>query len=369
MVKHTYKYLPIGMKRYDNFQEKCNTLYDKAQYLYTTLKPAKEQGLVLMDKNLALEFVRATEAAALACSKWMGRGDSKSADRAAVEAMRLAFSAIDVKGTVVIGEGERDKAPMLYIGEEVGSGKGPSIDIAVDPLEGTDITARGGNNAIAVLAAAPKGDLLAAPDIYMDKIAVGPQAKGQIDLDIPVKENIQAVADALDKDIDETTIIVLERERHKKLIEDIRKAGARIRLIRDGDIAGGLAPSFPDSGVDMLLGIGAAPEGVITAAALKAMGGEIQGRLVSTGRESEARAEKMGITDIDKKLSINDLCRGDRAMFAATGVTDGTILRGVRFKATGAITNSVVMRAQTRTWRFIEAHHHYDDEPIIHDLR
>ena len=318
----------------------------------------------IMDRNLALEFVRATEAAALSSARWMGKGDEKKADKAAVEAMRKTFSSISIKGTVVIGEGERDKAPMLYIGEKVGSGSGLEVDIAVDPLEGTTITAKGSNNAITVLAAAPKGQLLNAPDTYMDKIAVGKEASGVIDLDAPVKENIRAVADKLGKKCEDLTVIVLERDRHKKLIEEIRKCNARIRLIGDGDIAGALAPSVPGSGVDMLMGIGAAPEGVIAAAALKALDGEIQGRLKPRNEGEIERAKKMGIKDIDKKLMMDDLVKGNRAMFAATGVTDGTILRGVRYTGTGAITHSIVMRAKTKTVRFIEAHHNLKHKPL-----
>ena len=318
-----------------------------------------------MDRNLALEFVRATELAALNSARWMGRGNEEAADKAAVEAMRQRFADISIKGTVVIGEGERDKAPMLYIGEKVGSGTGVEVDIAVDPLEGTTITAKGLPNAISVLAAAPKGHLLNAPDTYMDKIAVGKEAAGVIDLDASVKENIQAVADKLDKECEDLTVIILERDRHKQLIEEVRKCNARIRLIGDGDIAGALASALPDSGVDILMGIGGAPEGVIAAAALKALGGELQGRLKPRNKEEIERAKKMGIKDIDKKLLINDLVRGDRAMFAATGVTDGAILKGVRYTSTGAITHSIVMRAKTKTIRFIEAHHIFEHKPKI----
>jgi len=317
-----------------------------------------------VDRNLALEFVRATEAAALSSARWMGRGNEKEADKAAVEAMRKVFSNISINGTVVIGEGERDKAPMLYIGEKIGSGTGLEVDIAVDPLEGTTITSKGGNNAITVLAAAPKGKLLNAPDTYMDKIAVGKEAKGVIDLDVSVKENINAVADKLDKTPEDITVIILERDRHKKLIEEVRKCNARIRLIGDGDIAGGIAPSIPDSGVDILMGIGAAPEGVITAAALKTLGGEIQGRLKPRNKEEIERAKKMGIKDIDKKFMMDDLVKGNRAMFAATGVTDGTILKGVRYTGNGAITHSIVMRSKTKTVRFIEAHHNFEHKPL-----
>jgi len=317
-----------------------------------------------LDRNLALEFVRATEAAALSSAKWMGRGDEKAADHAAVEAMRRMFSSISIKGTIVIGEGERDKAPMLYIGGKVGSGDGPEVDIAVDPLEGTTITAKGSNNAITVLAAAPKGHLFHAPDTYMDKIAVGKEAAGSIDLDASVKENIHAVASKLDKKPEDVTVIILERDRHKKLIEEVRKCNARIRLIGDGDVAGALAPAIPDSGIDILMGIGAAPEGVIAAAALKALDGEIQGRLKPRNDEEIERAKKMGIKDVDKKLMIGDLVKGDRAMFAATGVTDGTILKGVSYTGEGAVTHSIVMRAKTKTIRFIEAHHNLKFKPL-----
>lgn len=317
-----------------------------------------------MDRNLALEFVRATEAAALSAGRWMGRGDEKAADKAAVEAMRRTFSGISIKGTVVIGEGERDKAPMLYIGEKVGSGNGMEVDIAVDPLEGTTITAKGGSNAITVLAAAPKGNLFHAPDTYMDKIAVGKEAAGVIDLDASVKDNIHAVAQKLDKKPEDVTVIILERDRHKKLIEDVRKCNARIKLIGDGDVAGAIAPAIPDSGIDILMGIGAAPEGVIAAAALKALDGEIQGRLKPRNNEEIERAKKMGIKDVEKKLMMDDLVKGDKAMFAATGVTDGTILRGVRYTGEGAITHSIVMRAKTKTVRFIEAHHNLKFKPL-----
>ncbi|MEK6948991.1 MAG: class II fructose-bisphosphatase [Nanoarchaeota archaeon] len=317
-----------------------------------------------MDRNLALEFVRITEAAALSAGKWMGRGDERAADHAAVEAMRRMFSSISIKGTIVIGEGERDEAPMLYIGEKVGSGDGPEVDIAVDPLEGTTITAKGGNNSITVLAAAPKGHLFHAPDTYMDKIAVGKEAAGAIDLDASVKDNIHAVADKLGKKPEDVTVIVLERDRHKKLIEDIRKCNARIKLIGDGDVAGALAPAIPDSGVDILMGIGAAPEGVIAAAALKALDGEIQGRLKPRNNEEIERAKKMGIKDVEKKLMMDDLVKGNSALFAATGVTDGTILKGVRYTGSGAITHSIVMRTKTKTVRFIEAHHNLAYKPL-----
>ena len=316
-----------------------------------------------MDRNLALDFVRATEAAALSSALWMGKGNEKSADHAAVEAMRKAFNIIDMDGTVVIGEGERDEAPMLFIGEKVGSGKGMKLDIAVDPLEGTTITARGDPNAMSVFAAPPHGGLLNAPDTYMDKIAVGPKCVGAVDLDASVEENLKAVAKCLEKPIDEVTVIIMDRDRHKELIEKVRKCGCRIRLIRDGDIAGALATAIEDSGIDILMGIGGAPEGVIAAVALKCLGGEIQGRLKFRNEEEKARAKKMGIRDLEKKYAINELVSSDEAMFAATGVTDGTILKGVQFLSHGAKTHSIVMRAKTKTVRFIEAHHVFEHFP------
>ncbi len=316
-----------------------------------------------MDRNLALDFVRATEAAAISSSFWVGKGNEKSADHAAVEAMRKAFSIIDMDGTIVIGEGERDEAPMLYIGEKVGSGKGMKLDIAIDPLEGTTITARGDPNAMSVFAAAPSGGLLNAPDTYMDKIAVGPKCVGAIDLDASVEENVNAVAKQLGKDIQEVTAIILDRDRHKELIEKLRKCGCRIRLIRDGDIAGALAPAIKESGIDILFGTGGAPEGVIAAVALKCLGGEIQGRLNFRNEEEKQRAKKMGIKDLKQKFTMHDLVKSEEAMFSATGVTDGTILKGVRFTSHGAVTHSIVMRAKTKTVRFIEAHHKFEGLP------
>ena len=316
-----------------------------------------------MDRNLALDFVRATEAAAISSAFWVGKGNEKSADHAAVEAMRKAFSIIDMDGTVVIGEGERDEAPMLYIGEKVGSGRGMKLDIAVDPLEGTSITARGDPNAMSVFAAAPSGCLLNAPDTYMDKISVGAECVGAVDLDAPIEDNLHAVAERLGKPIDEVTVIILERDRHRELIENVRKCGCRIRLIRDGDIAGALAPAIEDSGIDILMGIGGAPEGVIAAVALKCLGGEIQGRLKYRNEEEKARAKKMGINDLNKKFTMNELASGEEAMFAATGVTDGTILKGVQFLSHGAKTHSIVMRAKTKTVRFVEARHRFEHFP------
>lgn len=316
-----------------------------------------------MDRNLALDFVRATEAAAINSAYWMGKGNEKSADHAAVEAMRKSFNIIDMEGTIVIGEGERDEAPMLFIGEKVGSGKGPKLDIAVDPLEGTTITARGDPNAMSVFAAAPAGGLLNAPDTYMDKIAVGSKCKGAVNLDASVEENLHSVAKKLEKDIEEVTVIILDRDRHRETIEKIRKCGCRIKLIRDGDIAGALAPAIEDSGVDILIGTGGAPEGVIAAVALKCLGGDIQGRLMFRNDGERERARKMGIKDLSQKFMMNDLVKSDEAMFAATGVTDGTILKGVSFLSHGAKTHSIVMRAKTKTIRLIEAMHHFEHLP------
>jgi len=317
-----------------------------------------------MDRNLAMEFVRVTEAAAIAAARWVGKGDKIGADQAATNLMRRHFNSLDIDGTIVIGEGERDEAPMLFIGEKVGTKKGMKVDIAVDPLEGTNPTASGGNNSIAVLAAAPKGNILRAPDTYMDKIAVGPKAKDVIDLDANPKDNIKAVAKKLGKNVEDMTIIIMDRDRHKELIQKVRKTGARIRLIGDGDVSGAIAPSIENSGIDMLLGIGAAPEGVLAAAALKTLGGEIQGRLKFRNDDERKRAVDMGfLDDIDKKLMMDDMVKGDRAMFAATGVTNGEILKGVRFTSTGAVTHSIVMRSFTGTVRFIEAVHDFKRKP------
>ena len=322
-----------------------------------------------MDQNLALDIVRITESAAMASARWMGRGDKKAADKAATEMMRKNLNKLDIKGKIVIGEGERDKAPMLYIGEEVGKGTGDELDIAVDPLECTNSVAYGKPNALAVLAAAPKGTMLHAPDCYMDKIAVGPEAVGAIDLDASVEDNLKAIARAKDMNVKDLMVMVLDRDRHKQLISLIRATGARITLISDGDISGAIAPCFPDSDVDVLMGIGAAPEGVIASAAINALGGEMQARLKLTdydGKEIEElkeRALKMGIKEPDAKLTNRDLVNTDSAMFVATGVSTGPFLRGVDFTPFGAITNSVAIRQKTGTIRFLETHHTFDDEP------
>lgn len=312
-----------------------------------------------MDRNLAMEFVRITEAAALAAALYIGRGNEKDADQAAVDAMRKAFDRVRVDGVVVIGEGERDEAPMLYIGERVGQ-KGenaPLIDIALDPLEGTTITANGGVGATSVIAVAEKGRFLHAPDTYMDKIAVGPKAKGVIDLDADVRTNIHAVAKALDKEVEEVMVVILDRPRHEGLVRDVRETGARITMIGDGDISGAIATAMDDSGIDLLLGIGGAPEGVISAAALKCLGGDFQGRLKFRNETEKYRAQKMGIKDLSKLYSMDELAGGN-VMFCATGVTNGPLLNGVRLLPGGrAHTNSIVMRSKTGTIRTIEAHH------------
>lgn len=317
-----------------------------------------------MDKNLAIEVVRVTEAAALASARLMGRGDEKAADQAAVDAMRKAFNSIKICGTVVIGEGERDEAPMLYIGEKVGCGDNNSsaIDIALDPLEGTTLTATGGPNALSVIAIAQKDNFLHAPDTYMEKIAVGPKAKGAIDLKKTPTENLRNIADAQKVNIEDLTVIILKRDRHKDLIEEVRRAGARIKLIPDGDVSAAIATAKEESGVDVLMGIGGAPEGVIAAAALRCVGGDMQGRLKPRNDDEITRAKKMGIKDINKIYHIEELAKGD-VMFAATGVTDGDFLRGVRFFGGGAETHSVVMRSKTRTIRYVTATHYFKHKP------
>lgn len=318
-----------------------------------SLKPGE-----VTDRNLALELVRVTEAAALAASRWIGRGMKNEADGAAVEAMRKAFDQVAIEGTVVIGEGEMDEAPMLYIGERVGAG-GPVMDIAVDPLEGTTLTAKGGPNAIATVAMAGKGGFLHAPDIYMDKIAVGGGLpEGVVDLDAPVGENLRSLARAKRRDVSDLVVCILDRDRHKELIAACREAGARIMLISDGDVAGVIATAMPDSEVDMYAGSGGAPEGVLAAAALRCIGGQMQGRLLYENEEQVARARAMGITDPKHKYTISEMAQGD-VMFAATGVTSGAMLRGVRHFGQGAITHSTVMRSKSGTVRFIEAHHDF----------
>lgn len=315
-----------------------------------------------MDRNLALEFVRITEAAALASARFMGRGDEKSADQAAVDAMRRAFDSVSIDGCVVIGEGERDEAPMLFIGEKVGR-RGPDcpeIDIALDPLEGTTICAHGGVGAISVIAVAERGKFLHAPDTYMEKLACGPKARGKLSLDKTPEENIRITADVLSKRIEDVTVVILDRPRHEKLIADVRRTGARIRLIGDGDVSAGIAPCWEESGIDLLMGTGGAPEGVITAAANKCLGGDFQGRLKFRNDDERTRAAKMGIKNLDKIFTLEELAQGS-VMFCATGVTDGPLLQGVRtLPGNQARTHSIVMRSQTGTVRRVEAEHNFN---------
>lgn len=312
-----------------------------------------------MERNLALEVVRVTEAAALAASKLMGRGDEKAADQAAVNAMRESLGGLAIDGTVVIGEGERDEAPMLYIGEEVGGG-GPKIDIALDPLEGTTITAKGGQNALTVIAMASKGGFLNAPDTYMNKIAVGGGLPDDVvDLDEEPAVNLKNLAKAKGLELEDVVVCILDRPRHAELIAKVREAGARIVLIGDGDVSGVIATSRPNSGVDMYCGSGGAPEGVLAAAALRCIGGQFQGRLLFRNDDERDRAARLGIADFDRKYSLHELAGGD-VMFAATGVTDGSMLKGVRRFQGGATTQSIMMRSKTGTVRVVEADHNFN---------
>lgn len=305
---------------------------------------------------LVLEVVRVTEAGAIAAAKWNGRGDEKAADAAAVEAMRKAFNKIPIDGTVVIGEGERDEAPMLYIGEKVGAG-GPKVDIALDPLEGTTICAKAMPNALAVLAMSADNGLLHAPDVYMDKIAVGGGLpEGVIDLDATPTENVKAVAEAKGKEINEVMVCVLDRPRHQKMIAELREIGCGVSLIGDGDVAGVIATTDPKTGIDMYMGSGGAPEGVLAAAALRCIGGQMQGRLLFRNDDERARAHKWGITDLNRKYHLMDLASGD-VIFAATGVTDGSLLRGVHWEEEGITTETLIMRSKTKTIRRVHAIH------------
>src|SRR5271170_3535491 len=312
-----------------------------------------------MDRNLALEAVRVTEEAALAAARLMGRGDEKAADQAAVDAMRQALNGLTIDGTVVIGEGERDEAPMLYIGEKVGTGQGPKIDIALDPLEGTTITAKGGGNALATLAMADSGGFLNAPDVYMEKIAIGGGLPDDlVDIDEEPAINLKNLAQAKKAEIADLVVCILDRPRHTDLIAKVRAAGARIMLIGDGDVSGVIATSDPETGIDIYMGSGGAPEGVLAAAALRCIGGQMQGKLLFRNDDERGRAQKLGITDLDRKYKLLNLASGD-VMFAATGVTNGTMLKGVRRFAGGAFTHSVVMRSKTGTVRYIEASHDF----------
>lgn len=310
----------------------------------------------ILDRNLALEAVRVTEAAALSASRLIGRGDEKAADQAAVDSMRHALNALDIDGTVVIGEGERDEAPMLYIGENVGKG-GPKIDIALDPLEGTTITAKGGQNALAVMAFATHGGFLNAPDVYMDKIAVGGGLpEGVVDLDKSIKENLANLSDAKNVSISDLLVCILDRPRHAEIINEVRNAGARIMLISDGDVSGVIASAQNETGVDLYVGSGGAPEGVLAASALRCIGGQMQGRLLFRNEDEVGRAKRIGIENLDAKYTLSQLASGE-VLFAATGVTDGTMLRGVNRNGERAYTHSIIMRSSTGTVRKIEAFH------------
>jgi fructose-1,6-bisphosphatase II len=309
------------------------------------------------DRNLAMDLARVTEAAALAAGRWVGRGDKESADQAAVDAMRLVLNSVPMDGVVVIGEGEKDEAPMLFNGEEIGGGGGPATDIAVDPIDGTTLTSLGRNHAISVIALAQRGTMFdPGPCVYMEKIAVGAEAADLIDLDAPVKANLEAVAKARGEQVKDVTAVILDRERHADLIRQCREAGARIRLIPDGDVIGALATGWPDTGYDILFGIGGTPEGVIAACALKALGGAIQGRLFTRNDEERRAALDRGY-DLEQVLSTDDLVGGEDVFFAATGITDGDLLQGVRYRGDGATTESLVMRAKSGTIRRIQANH------------
>ncbi len=321
--------------------------------------------------DLSLQLLRVVEQAAIACAHTMGQGDRHGSDRVAVEAMRATLDSVPIDGTIVIGEGERDEAPMLFIGEKVGQGatgvKGlPEVDIAVDPLEGTNLCALGEYDAIAVLAAASKGGLLHAPDLYMEKLVVGPRAKHAVSLDRPVKDNLKSIAKALERDVNDLVIMVLDRPRHEKLIADIRAAGARIRLIGDGDLSAGIAAAVDGSGVHAVMGTGGAPEGVLTAAAMRCLGGEIYARLVVAKPEDEERCLKMDITDFRRIYSAGDLASGEAITFVATGVTDGALMKGVRFFGHGTRTSSIVMQNQPRQIRFIDTIHVTDRGSDLH---
>lgn len=325
-----------------------------------------EQGERNVERELALEVVRVTETAALSAARWMGRGKKNEADAAATTAMRMMFDTVSIKGTVVIGEGEMDEAPMLYIGEQVGSLQGPEVDVAVDPLEGTNIVARGLDNAISVLAIANKGHLLHAPDMYMEKLAVGPELVGKVHIDAPLEETVNTVAAALNKNLSELTVMMLDRDRHEQIVRTLRKVGVRIKFITDGDVAGAIAPAMPESGIDLFIGSGGAPEGVLAAAALRCLGGELQGRLMPGNAQEYQRCVDMGLQDPYRVLSMNDMIGQDDVIFAATGVTSGSFLQGVRYlPGDRAETHSLVMRAKTRTIRHIRTIHYLPNKHIV----
>ncbi|MDA3038401.1 MAG: class II fructose-bisphosphatase [Actinomycetota bacterium] len=309
------------------------------------------------ERNLALELVRTTEAAAMAAARWMGRGDKNGADQAAVDAMRHVLGGVEMDGIVVIGEGEKDEAPMLYNGEQIGNGRPPHTDIAVDPIDGTTLTSKGQGGAIAVIAVSERGSMYnPGPLVYMEKLAVGPDGAGVVDIRLPVDKNLRALAKAKRCDVSDLTACVLDRDRHAELIAEIRRAGARIKLIGDGDVAGAIACAWPDSGVDILFGIGGTPEGVIAAAALKAMGGDLQGRLYARDDAERDLATELGY-DLEAVLGLDDLVKGDNCFFAATGITTGDLLRGVDFRGNTVTTQSLVMRSRSGTVRMIDAIH------------
>jgi len=327
------------------------------------ITPDTDPSHLHIDSDLSLDFLRVVEQAAIACAHTMGQGDRHGADKAAVEAMRHEMDSVPIDGTIVIGEGERDEAPMLFIGEKVGMASKhpessyPEVDIAVDPLEGTNLCATGAPNALAVLAASEKGGLLHAPDIYMDKLVVGPSSREVVDLDAPVRFNLRAIAQSLGRRVEDLVVIVLDRPRHERLIEEIRTTGARIRLIGDGDLSAGITAAAIGSGVHAVMGIGGAPEGVLTAAAVRCLGGEIYARLVVDTPEHEARCRAMGITDFKRVYRSRDLAPGENIVFAATGVTDGTLMKGVRFFGDGTRTVSLIMQTHPRRVRFIDSIH------------
>lgn len=323
----------------------------------------QDNGGVMMNRELSMEFVRVTEAAAIASARGVGRGDKNGIDQLAVDAMRKMFDTVNISGTVVIGEGEMDEAPMLYIGEHVGAG-GPEVDIAVDPVEGTNLVAKGQPGAIAVIAIAPKGCLLHAPDMYIDKIAVGPRAKGCINIDDPVSANLERVAKALNRGVGDLTVVALDRPRHRKIIEEVRAAGARIRLISDGDVDPIINAGIEGTGIHMYIGRGGAPEGVLAAAGLKCLGGDMQARLCPENEEQEERCHKMGISDVKQILTIDDLVKGDDVMFTASGITNCDLLHGVNFFGNGARTHTISMRYATGTVRFVDAVHTFDRSNI-----
>lgn len=314
-----------------------------------------------LGRNLALELVRVTEAAALRAARWMGRGDKEAADQAAVDAMREVLKSVDMDGVVVIGEGEKDEAPMLYIGECVGSGREPAVDVAVDPIDGTNLTAKGLPNAIAVVAVAERGSMYYCPHIvYMEKVAVGASAKGAIDINAPPRDNLLRIARFSDKNVEDLTVVILDRPRHEELIEQVRVAGARIKLISDGDVAGAVMAAMEEhTGVDVLMGIGGTPEAVLAACALKSLGGDMQARLWPRNDEERRRACDSGLTDIDRVLTLDDLVKSDDVFFAATGITSGEFLQGVRFSGNRARTQSVMMRSKSGTLRFIDTRHNF----------